>query len=138
MDTPLIYYWTSNTRGTERLARKLDHPTRSIADHPTTHHPYILLAPTYDQPKGGHTPPQVTQWLQHNSRNLVGVIGTGNRTFGTHYCQAAQDIAQEHTVPLLTTVELMGTPEDVQWINEGVAKHWHILLALHQDKENQW
>lgn len=127
MDTPLIYYWSSNTRGTERLAHKLDHPTRSITTHPTAHHPYILLTPTYDQPKGGHTPPQVTQWLQTNAHNLVGVIGTGNRTFGTHYCQSAQDIANRHEVPILYRCELMGTSADIDNINRGIREQWDNL-----------
>lgn len=130
MNTPLIYYWSSNTRGTERLAHKLSHPTRSITTHPTTHHPYILLTPTYDQPNGGHTPPQVDQWLQTNAHNLVGVIGTGNRTFGTHYCQSAQDISSKYGVPVLWRVEIMGTEKDHDVIDHGINQHWDALVSM--------
>lgn len=131
MSEPLIVYWSSNSGATKALANKLEVKTLSIEQaRGLADVPFILLTPTYDQPKGGHTPPQVTQWLQTNAHNLVGVIGTGNRTFGTHYCQAAKHIAQEHAVPLLTTVELMGTPDDIHRINEGITQHWHTLLDM--------
>lgn len=54
-------------------------------------------------------------------------FGKRPRNYLAHYCQAARDIAQEHAVPLLTTVELMGTPEDIQRINTGITQHWHTL-----------
>lgn len=131
MSEPLIVYWSSNSGATKALADKLEAKTLSIKQaRGLADVPFILLTPTYDQPKGGHTPPQVTQWLQHNAHNMVGVIGTGNRTFGTHYCQSAQDISSKYGVPVLWRVEIMGTEKDHDVIDHGINQHWDALVSM--------
>ena len=54
--------------------------------------PYVLMCPTYDQPRGGFTPKPVQAFLEEYAHLMVGVLGLGNRNFGEKYCQAAHDI----------------------------------------------
>lgn len=128
--TPLIYYWSSPTGNTAALAHNIPHTTLPIAPHTRTIQPYILLTPSYDQPKGGFIPKQVERFLEHNSHHMVGVIGTGNRTFGTHYCQSAQDISSKYGVPVLWRVEIMGTEKDHDVIDHGINQHWDALVSM--------
>ena len=125
--TPLIYYWSSPTGNTAALARKLPHTTLPISPHTHTTQPYILIVPSYDQPRGGFIPKQVERFLEHNSHNMIGVIGTGNINFGQHYCQAAKDIAKQYGVPLLARVDMRGNEQDLARITQGIDTHWDTL-----------
>lgn len=134
---PLIYYWSSPTGNTAALAHSIPHTTLPITPHTRTTQPYILLTPSYDQPKGGFIPKQVEQFLQANAHNMVGVIGAGNIGFGAHYCQAAKDIATQHSVPLLARVDMRGNEEDHTRITQGIDTHWQTLHTNHQHKRGE-
>src|SRR5699024_11530409 len=71
--------------------------------------PYVMLTPTYDQPRGGFTPKPVQTFLDKHAHLMVGVAGAGNRNFGEHYCQAAIDISrsEEHTSELQSRFDLV-------------------------------
>lgn len=89
--------------------------------------PYVLLLPTYGGEEGRHSiPPQVLRFLNNaGNRDLLrGVIGAGNTNFGTSYCLAARKIAAKCDVPLLYRFELMGTPEDVDLVRQGLEQFW--------------
>lgn len=80
---------------------------------------YILITPTYGGGDGrGAVPKQVIRFLNdpENRRHLRGVIGTGNRNFGTAYGLAADVIAHKCQVPVLAKVEVFGTPDEIQHI----------------------
>ena len=76
MSKPLIVYWSSNSGGTRRVAEALDTDTVELADYDGTS-PYVLLTPTYDQPRGGFTPRPVQQFLEEHAANMIGVLPTG-------------------------------------------------------------
>ena len=61
MSKPLIVYWSSNSGGTRRVAEALNTNTVELAGYDGTS-PYVLLTPTYDQPRGGFTPKPVQQF----------------------------------------------------------------------------
>ena len=92
--------------------------------------PYVMLTPTYDQPRGGFTPKPVQQFLEEHARLMVGVIGSGNRNFGDYYCQAAVDISKQFNVPVAHRIDIMGTTDDYRTIDAGMAQHWHTLLDM--------
>ena len=48
-----------------------------------------------------------------NRRRLVGVIGSGNRSFGSHYQRAARELCRLSGRPMVFEFELFGLPEDV-------------------------
>jgi protein involved in ribonucleotide reduction len=89
--------------------------------------PFVLVAPTYGRPNGsGAVPPQVVKFLNEetNRRLLRGVLGAGNTNFGPDFCLAADKIAAKCGVPVLYKFELMGTPEDVRKVNQGLDQFW--------------
>ena len=89
--------------------------------------PYVLCTPTYGKPDGaGNVPPQVVKFLNQpaNREHLLGVIGAGNTNFGGLFCAAADISSQKCGVPVLYRFELMGTPEDVEKVNQGLEEIW--------------
>lgn len=125
-----IHYWSSSTRNTATLANKLTTPTIRI-DHDPVDDYTVLMTPTYEMPRvGDYIPRPVRTWLGHNGQWVIGVIGTGNRSFGCTFCQAAHDIAGCLGVPVLYRAELMGTATDVEDIDLGIMNHWSSLVAL--------
>ena len=129
MSKPLIVYWSSNSGGTRRVAEALNTDTVELADYDGTS-PYVMLTPTYDQPRGGFTPKPVQQFLEEHAHLMVGVIGSGNRNFGDHYCQAAHDISKQFNVPVLWRIEIMGSQEDLAIVDSGMSEHWDRLLSM--------
>ena len=129
MNKPLIVYWSSNSGGTRRVAEALNTNTVELADYDGTS-PYVLMCPTYDQPRGGFTPKPVQQFLNKHARLMVGVAATGNLNFQEYYCQAGKDISKQHGVPIVHRIDIMGTPDDYRTIDAGMGQHWHTLLKL--------
>lgn len=125
-----IHYWSSSTRNTAALANKLTTPTIRI-DHDPVDDYTVLMTPTFEQPRlGDYIPRPVRTWLGHNGQWVIGVIGTGNRNFGSDYCRAAHDIADALRVPVLYRAELMGTTADIAAIDTGLRQHWKYLQHL--------
>ena len=125
-----IHYWSSSTRNTATLASKLTTPTTRI-DHEPVDDYTVLMVPTFEQPRlGDYIPRPVRTWLGRNGQFVIGVIGTGNRSFGCTFCQAAHDIADRLGVPVLYRAELMGTPTDIDAIDTGIQQHWETLIQL--------
>ena len=129
MSQPLIVYWSSNSGGTRRVAEALNTNTVELAEYDGTS-PYVLMTPTYDQPRGGFTPKPVQQFLKEYAHLMVGVAGSGNRNFGEHYCQAAIDISKQHNIPIVHRIDIMGTEDDCRTIDTGMTQHWQTLLKM--------
>ena len=129
MNKPLIVYWSSNSGGTRRVAEALNTGTVELAGYDGAS-PYVLMCPTYDQPRGGFTPKPVRQFLEEHAHLMVGVAGAGNRNFGEHYCQAAIDISKRHSIPIVHRIDIMGTEDDYRTIDAGMAQHWQTLLDM--------
>ena len=129
MNRPLIVYWSSNSGGTRRVAEALNTDTVKLSDYDSVS-PYVIMTPTYDQPRGGFTPKPVQQFLEEHAHLMVGVVGSGNRNFGDHYCQAAHDISKQFNVPVLWRIEIMGSQEDLTVVDSGMKQHWQTLLDM--------
>jgi protein involved in ribonucleotide reduction len=135
-----IVYFSSASENTKRFVEKLSSeldllriPLRWDPDAPLlTEKEYVLVLPTYG---GGEyekaVPRQVVKFLNlKQNRDLIrGVIGTGNTNFGEHYCLAADVVAAKTGVPLLQRVEILGTPDDVEKVNERLKQLWITSTA---------
>lgn len=130
MSTPLIIYWSGNSGGTKRVAQALKTKTLPLNEAHDLDQPFIILFPTYDQPRGGFVPKPVENFLNEHHHNLVGVIGAGNLNFMEYYCQAAKDTSKKYGVPILHRVDIMGTEEDYRIIDDGIKQHWETLLDM--------
>ena len=125
-----IHYWSSSSGNTRALANKLTTHTIQI-DHEPVDDYTVLMTPTFEQPRlDDYIPRPVRTWLGRNGQWVIGVIGIGNRNFGSDYCRAAHDIADALHVPVLYRCELMGTPADIAAIDTGIRQHWEELIQL--------
>jgi protein involved in ribonucleotide reduction len=52
------------------------------------------------------------------------VIAAGNTNFGVDYCLAGKVIATKCQVPVLYRFELLGTPDDVTAVQNGMEQFW--------------
>ena len=129
MGKPLIVYWSSNSGGTRRVAEELTTETVELQQYDGAR-PYVLLCPTYDQPRGGFVPKPVQTFLDEHADHMVGVVGSGNRNFGAYYCQAARDISKQFNVPVLWRIEIMGSREDLTIVDSGMSEHWETLCRM--------
>lgn len=135
-----VVYFSNVSENTRRFVAKLGFPAtriplRAREEMPEMSEPFVLIVPTYGGclsvtgREGSHVPQQVKRFLQ-NPRNrelTVGVIASGNSNFGTTYGIAGDVLAEKLSVPYLYRFELMGTPEDVACVREGLEELWQHL-----------
>lgn len=128
MSIDLVYF--SNYSGnTKRFVEKIDDkynitriPIAWDTDNPIiVSNRYILFVPTYG---GGSEKSAIPRQVRHflnipENRNLLqGIVGLGNTNFGEHFCKAAEMISQKTGAPVIARVEIFGTEDDVNKINE--------------------
>lgn len=127
-----LVYFSSVSGNTKRFIDKLELPAQSIGlrrndPHLTVHKPYVLVFPTYGFGNtGGAVPKQVIRFLndEHNRSLIRGVIAAGNTNFGEAYCLGGKIVSAKCQVPHLYSFELMGTPDDVSRVKEGLVEFW--------------
>ena len=127
-----IVYFSSTSENTHRFVGKLRLPAARIPIHWPAEgfrvdDEYVLIVPTYGGGnQRGAVPKQVIRFLNdEQNRNLIrGVIAGGNTNFGTAFCIAGDIIAAKCGVPFLYRFELLGTPEDVSRVREGLREFW--------------
>ena len=130
-----LIYFSSTSENTARFVRKLGVDAARIPLHSresalVATEAFVLVLPTYGGTGGdGSVPKQVIRFLNHpgNRQRLRGVIGAGNTNFGDNYCMAGDIIAAKCQVPHLYRFELMGTPEDVGRVQQGLEEFWTRL-----------
>ena len=132
---PRLVYFSSASENTRRFVAKLGLdavriPLRRTDPALRVDHPYVLVVPTYGggAPTGA-VPKQVIGFLNDpgNRRGLRGVISAGNTNFGPAYGLAGDIVAAKCGVPHLYRFELMGTPDDVARVREGLHSSWRRL-----------
>lgn len=128
----MIVYFSSVSENTKRFVDKLDVPAERIPLRWDSQSPlvvdykFVLVTPTYGGGNDSSTvPKQVVKFLNipQNRANLVGVVGMGNTNFGSHFCRAADIIAEKTGVPILHKGEVLGTAEDVTTTKEKIEQH---------------
>lgn len=126
-----IVYFSSVSGYTKRFVEKLNLPAVRIPLYPKKEEmpeltePSVLIVPTYGAgPRTKAVPKQVIAFLKNpkNREHIKGVIGTGNTNFFESYGLAADIIAGKLEVPVLYKLEMFGTSEDVEKVNEGLEK----------------
>ena len=135
---PLLVYFSSVSGNTARFIEKLGKRAVRIPllppDPPLeVDEPFVLVTPTYGGGAGrgvekGAVPKQVIRFLneERNRRNIRGVISAGNTNFGDAFCLAGDIVARKCAVPHLYRLEVFGTPDDVERVNEGLERWWKL------------
>lgn len=116
-----MYYYSSTSGLVRSFAERLGRPAYNLAEREHRRSeadgPWVLLTPSYKtgNDRNDTIPEGVRRFLASpvNRRRLVGVLGSGNRNFGTHYQRAARVVAERSGRPVLFEFELAGTPWDV-------------------------
>ena len=124
-----IVYFSNYSGNTKRFVEKLGLeatriPIKDSSNSIIVPDRYVLFVPTYGGGSESHAiPKQVRSFLniESNRQKMVAVVGLGNTNFGEDYCKAADMIAAKTGVPILGRVEIFGTEEDVNTINERLA-----------------
>ncbi|NVK45018.1 MAG: class Ib ribonucleoside-diphosphate reductase assembly flavoprotein NrdI [Rhodobacteraceae bacterium] len=125
---PDIVYYSSTSENTLRFVERLGLPAKRIpispkVTGPVIDRPFVLICPTYADGEGrGAVPKQVIRLLNDpDTRALLrGVIGSGNRNFGTLFASAGDVIARKCSVPLLYKFELAGFDNDIARVRAGL------------------
>lgn len=81
---------------------------------------YILITPSYQD----FMMDSLVDFLNYkdNKKNLVGLIGCGNRNFNDLFAQTAKKLSVTLKVPILYLLEFSGTSKDVQNVRDIVKK----------------
>ena len=126
-----IVYWSASGV-TRRLAEEYD-------GIPLTEYeagPYLLAVPSYGSPRtGGYVPGAVLRFLAEHRPGCLGVIGVGNRNFGSDFCRAAYEINRDYGIPIIACVDMVPTPEEKKQITRAIGGHglqqdYHELNAM--------
>lgn len=113
----MIVYYSSASLNTHRFCQRLNLPCVRVQDYASG--PYILITPTYADAHGNHPVPKpVIHFLNHHRHNMAGVIGAGNRNFGSLFALAGRVVSHKTGQPLLHRIELAGTDEDVEIVRK--------------------
>lgn len=131
---PLVVYFSSVSENTKKFVEKVGVRSMRIPLLPTenflvVNEPYILLTPSYGAGKPQHAvPKQVIKFLNdaHNRSFLKGLVCSGNTNYGDGYCIAGRIISEKTGAPILYRYELLGLPEDVAAVKEGLEKSWIV------------
>lgn len=117
-----IIYFSNRSGNTKRFVEKLGYENSySVEQLPIATREYILFVPTYGSGNNDYAVPRPVATFLNVKANrdlLRGVVGFGNMNFGKDYCKAAKIIAKKTGVPILGTVEIFGTQQDVETIRE--------------------
>lgn len=128
-----VVYFSNISGNTHRFVEKLSFTSQRIPVHWDADEPLlikndsVLFVPTYGGGNDDKTVPrQVVKFLniKQNREKIKAVVGFGNTNFGPHFCAAGEIVAAKLGVPLLYRVEISGTPEDVDEVNERLGTLW--------------
>src|SRR5699024_8101778 len=124
----------SITGQTERFIKKTQLSAHQIDDANPKYDmgkSYILIVPSYQD----FMLDSVVDFLTYtdNKKNIIGIIGCGNRNFNDLFAQTAKKIAATLKVPILYLLEFSGTNQDVK----NVRKIVHDLSAGESTKQVQ-
>lgn len=123
----------SITGQTERFIKKTQLSAHQIDDANPKYDmgkSYILIVPSYQD----FMMDSVVDFLTYkDNKNIIGIIGCGNRNFNDLFAQTAKKIAATLKVPILYLLEFSGTNQDVK----NVRKIVHDLSAGESTKQVQ-
>jgi protein involved in ribonucleotide reduction len=113
----LLIVYDSLTGNVQRFVDKLDTKTIKITPDLIVDQPFILITYTTGF---GEVPARVEKFLMQNRQYIKGVIGSGNKNWGSYYCGSAETISKQYYVPLIHKFELSGSQKDVEKIKQEV------------------
>ena len=114
-----VVVYLSVTGNTEYFVKQtnLDLVRLELNEYQVVSEPYVLVVPSYEE----HVMPEVIDTFrdflsnEENLKNCIGIFASGNVNFGEKlFGVTGKTIAREFNIPLLHTLELMGSKTDVE------------------------
>lgn len=120
----IVYY--SRTNNTKKMLAKLNMEIDCVSiDKYSGIGKYVLVTPSYGL---GEVPKEVDEFLAKHSKNMIAVIGGGNRNWGLRFCNGAKIISRDYNVPLLYKFELTGLKNEIKDIRKVIGEiKWNTL-----------
>ncbi|BAS09332.1 protein NrdI [Arthrobacter sp. Hiyo4] len=129
-----LIYFSSTSENTSRFVAKLGCELARIPLHAKdapllATRPYVLVVPTYGAPGRGLRAQAGDPLSERPAEQATDPWGYRCRQhkLRDNYCMAADIIAAKCNVPRLYRFELMGTPEDVARVHNGLDTFWTRL-----------
>ena len=115
--------FSSKTGNNRRFVGKLDLPCIEITDDLVVSEPFVLLTYTTGM---GQVPDPVKRFMERDGHKdlIVAVSSSGNRNWGKAYGRAANLIASQYNVPILSKFEMSGTQGDIEIFKERYDALW--------------
>ncbi|MFC6178535.1 class Ib ribonucleoside-diphosphate reductase assembly flavoprotein NrdI [Weissella sagaensis] len=63
--------------------------------------------------------------IPENTKNLIGIIGSGNKNFNAQYILTARRYAVDFNAPLIANYELRGTQIDVERVYQAINQRFY-------------
>ncbi|MBU7568264.1 class Ib ribonucleoside-diphosphate reductase assembly flavoprotein NrdI [Weissella hellenica] len=63
--------------------------------------------------------------IPENTKNLIGIIGSGNKNFNAQYILTARRYAVDFNAPLIANYELRGTQTDVERVYQAINQRFY-------------
>ena len=105
----IAYY--SMTGKVEKFVNNLYYPhVLDITTESNIATPFILITPTVNF---GEIPAPVQFFMKNNYKHCLGISGSGNKNWGSNYCNATNLLAKQYNIPIINKFELSGTEQDV-------------------------
>lgn len=114
----MLIAYDSKTGNVGRFVKKLDMRNIKIEEDTILNEPFVLITYTTGF---GKAPKKTLDFLEKNSKYIVGVAASGNRNWGDNFCKSAITIANIYNIPVIHRFELQGTKRDVQKFKDEVA-----------------
>jgi protein involved in ribonucleotide reduction len=113
----MLIAYHSLTGNVKRFLDRCEFTYVNINDNQTVNELYVLVTNTIGF---GQIPESVANFLNRNSRHLVGVAASGNRNWGANFAKAADLISEKYNVPIVHKFELSGSNDDIKIFTERV------------------
>lgn len=102
--------------------------------------PYFLFTPSY-----GNKPIDqddillpINRYMDYedNFRQCLGIIGFGDRSYGSDYCITAHRYSAKYHIPVIGDVELRGTYDDLEDVyNRLIFRYYQLNHSIHNDSD---
>lgn len=106
----IVYH--SLTGNTERFLQKVSYDKLLKLETGQEIVDYKFILSTYTT-KSGEVPSIISLFMNNNHNNCIGMLGNGNKNWGSNYCKAVDILSNLYNIPILLKYEMSGTYEDV-------------------------
>ncbi|MED0951134.1 class Ib ribonucleoside-diphosphate reductase assembly flavoprotein NrdI [Bacillus mobilis] len=121
----MLIVYASKTGNVKRFVGKTGLETLQISEELMVNEKCVLI--TYTTGFGA-VPEEVSAFMKKNSKNVVGVVASGNRNWGDMFGASADKISKQYGMPVLMKFEMSGTNNDVELFKTKVREVSHTIL----------